>query len=105
MLARPEYQALAALAYDGTPDEVAANFRNHGYAHLDKVVLKESKNQQGDIEQALYCFDEALTQEGVTDREVLYELHMGRAKTNILIAQFGRVREDCLAARKYKETE
>jgi len=27
MLALPEYQALQALAYEGTPDEVAKNFK------------------------------------------------------------------------------
>jgi muconolactone delta-isomerase len=30
---------------------------------------------------------------------------MGRAKTNILIAQFGRVKEDCMDALKIRETE
>jgi len=30
---------------------------------------------------------------------------MGRAKTNMLIAQFGRVKEDCLEALKLQETE
>ena len=44
-LERPEFQALAALAYDGTPDEVAKNFLNHGYDHLNKVITKESKHQ------------------------------------------------------------
>jgi len=30
---------------------------------------------------------------------------MGRAKTNILIAQFGRVKEDCLDALKIRDSE
>ena len=30
---------------------------------------------------------------------------MGRAKTNILIAQFGKTKEDCLEAKKYKDSE
>ncbi len=30
---------------------------------------------------------------------------MGRAKTNILIGQFGRTKEDCLEALKYRDTE
>lgn len=30
---------------------------------------------------------------------------MGRAKTNILIGQFGKTKEDCLAAKKYRESE
>lgn len=72
MIEQPEFQALAALAYDGTPDEVAANFRNHGYDYLNKVITKESKNQQNDIDQALYCFDEALEQKGITNTDTLY---------------------------------
>lgn len=111
MLQQPEFQALAALAYDGTPEEVAKNFLNHGYGHLDKVVLKESKNNERDIEQALYCFDEGLDQlnrpkeEGTLSADTQYQLHMGRAKSNILIAQFGKTKEDCLAAKKHRETE
>jgi hypothetical protein len=57
MLDLPEYQALQALAYEGTPDEVAKNFKNHGYDRLNKVLMKESKNESKDIEEALYCFD------------------------------------------------
>lgn len=60
MLELPEFQALQALQHDGSPDEIATNFLNHGYDSLNKVVMKESKNNQVDIEQALYCFDEAL---------------------------------------------
>jgi hypothetical protein len=60
MMERPEYQALSELLHEGTPDEVAKNFMNHGYEYLNKVVLKESKNQTTDIEQALYCFDEGM---------------------------------------------
>jgi hypothetical protein len=32
----------------------------NGYEFLNKVVLKESKDQTTDIEQAIYCFDEGL---------------------------------------------
>lgn len=106
MLEMPEFQALAALAYDGTPDDIANNFRNHGYDYLNKVILKDSKNQQQDIEQALYCFDEGLDHaKEAKNKDTIYQLYMGRAKTNILIAQFGKTKEDCIEARKYKESE
>ena len=36
MLERPEFQALAALAYDGTPDEVALNFLVSIYPSLSR---------------------------------------------------------------------
>jgi hypothetical protein len=86
MLESPEFQALSALAYDGTPDEVAKNFMNHGYDFLNKVIVKESKNQQKDIEQALYCFDEGIDQKECKSQDIRFNLYMGRAKTNILIA-------------------
>jgi len=70
------------------------------------VVLKESKNNQVDIEQALYCFDEALEyQKDIKDTKLTYQLWMGRAKTNILVGQFGKVKDDCLEALKIKHTE
>eukprot|EP00347_Sterkiella_histriomuscorum_P012411 403368683 len=104
MLDLPEYQALQALAYEGTPLEVAKNFKNHAYERLNKVLMKESKNDTVDIEQGIYCFDQALEQKH-DDKDLLYYLYIGRAKANILIGQFGRTKEDCLEARKYKETE
>ena len=70
------------------------------------MVLKESKNNQVDIEQALYCFDEALEyQKDIKDTKLTYQLWMGRAKTNILVGQFGKVKDDCLEALKIKHTE
>lgn len=84
---------------------MAKNFKNHAYEHLNKVLMKESKNDQNAIDQAIYCFDQALEQKGHDDAELLYSLYIGRAKANILIGQFGKTREDCLEARKYKETE
>ena len=49
--------------------------------------MKESKKDQHDIEQALYCFDEGLDQKDqCTNKDTVYQLYMGRAKTNILIA-------------------
>jgi hypothetical protein len=41
----------------------------------------------------------------MTNLETKYNLLMGRAKTNILIAQFGKTKDDCLEALKIRETE
>lgn len=49
MLEQPEFQALQQLAYEGTPDEVAGNFKNHAYEQLNKLVLNESKNNEKDF--------------------------------------------------------
>ena len=44
MLERPEFQALSAMAHEGTPDEVAVNLLKHGLEQLSRVLLKGSKN-------------------------------------------------------------
>jgi hypothetical protein len=66
--------------------------------------MNESKNKNKDIEEAVYCFDSALEQT-FKDDELHYNLYIGRAKSNILIAQFGHTKDDCLKAKKFRETE
>ena len=60
MLARPEYQALINLAWDGTPDEIATNFKTHGETSLGKITLGHATNEQKEVEEAIYCYDQAL---------------------------------------------
>ena len=48
----------------------------------------------------MFCFDQGIDAK-CSDKNLLYELYLGRAKTNTLIAQFGKVHEDCLQAKKY----
>lgn len=49
MLERPEFQALQALAYEGTPLEVQNNFKNHAYDQLGKLLMKTTKNKEKDF--------------------------------------------------------
>ena len=95
MLELPEYQALMAMAHEGTPMEVQNNFKNHAYESLGKLLLKRSKNEEKDFQESLYCFEQALEQNtGDPDNE--YELYLGRAKLNILRNQCGHTKDDCL---------
>ena len=48
------------MAYDGTPLEVAKNFLTHAIESLSKLLLKQSKNEEKDFQESLYCFGEAL---------------------------------------------
>jgi len=57
MLERPEYQALMQMAHEGTPLEVQNNFKHHAMDQLGKLLLKKSKNEEKDFQEALYCFD------------------------------------------------
>ena len=66
--------------------------------------MKEAKNNNKEIEEAIYCFDQAIDAKAI-DQGILYEIYIGRAKANILIGQFGKTKEDCLQAKKYRETE
>ena len=55
--------ALQQLAYDGTPEEVCRNFKDHAFTALDKVVKKHTKSghhDQVECERALHFFNEAL---------------------------------------------
>jgi hypothetical protein len=36
------------LAYDGTPEEICRNFKNHAMESLSAVLLKEYKNAELD---------------------------------------------------------
>jgi len=44
MLDKPEFKALQNLAYEGTPEEVCKNFKNHALEALSALLLKETKN-------------------------------------------------------------
>jgi len=63
VMARPEFQALQSLAYDGTPEEVCSNFRDHAFEALNTVLSKQTKGPESDkleCERAMHFFNEAL---------------------------------------------
>jgi hypothetical protein len=95
------------LAYDGTPEEVCKNFRDQALETLSKVLLKNTKSHEHDkveCERAMHFFTEALDQD-YKDPETLWTIYMGRAKLNLLIAQFGRCKEDSIEALKIKPND
>lgn len=66
ILDKPEFAALQNLAYDGTPEEVCRNFRNHAMEALDMILKKYTKNKKHDqveCERAMHFFNEAFKQE------------------------------------------
>jgi tetratricopeptide (TPR) repeat protein len=104
MLEAPEFAALQDMAYDGTPEEVCRNFRNHAMDSLDMIVKKYTKNKKHDqveCERAMHFFNEAF-KTGWKEYQSLFTLYMGRAKLNLLIGQFGKCKEDALEALKIK---
>ena len=57
----PDLAALQQLAYDGTPEEVCRNFKDHAFTALDKVIKKHTKSGQHDLvecERALHFFND-----------------------------------------------
>lgn len=104
MLEQPEFQALMQMSHEGTPQEVAENFKHHAYEHLGALLLKKSKNEEKDFQESLYCFDQALEAK-CGDPKLEYDLYLGRAKLNILRAQCGLTKEDCLEALKIKDSD
>lgn len=95
ILQRPEYQALQEMAFDGTSEEVAKNFSDHGMSSLEKVLLKMAAVDSKEVEEALYCFDTGLEQK-CGNAKIEFKLLLGRAKANMLVANFGKVKEDCI---------
>jgi len=104
MLEKPEFQALQNMAFEGTPTDVAKNFKNHAYDHLSNLLLKKSKNEEKDFQEALYCFEQALDAK-CGDAAIEFDLYIGRAKANTLRAQHGKTKDDCLEAHKRKDTD
>jgi tetratricopeptide (TPR) repeat protein len=104
MLERPEYQALQALAYEGSKSEVAQNFLHHALDQLGKILLSTTKNKEKDYQEAMHCFEQGIEQKcGV--QKIEFELYMGRAKLHLARHNFGRCKEDCLEALKWKKNE
>ena len=104
---QPEFKALQDLAYDGTPEEVCKNFKEHAMEALHDVIMKNTKTAQRDqveCERAMHFFDQAFAA-GWKEHQTMFTLYMGRAKLNLLIAQFGRCKEDCLEALKIKPAD
>jgi len=92
------------LKYDGTPEEVCRNFRDHAFEALNDILMKHKKTAHHDkiaCERAMHFFDEALAT-GWKEYQALFTIYMGRAKLNLLIGQFGKCKEDCLEALKIK---
>jgi len=107
MLEQPEIQALQSLAYDGTPEEVCRNFKDHAFEALEKVLKKQTKGAEHDkveCERAMHFFKEALAA-GYKEYQALFNIYMGRAKLNLVIAQFKDCKDDCLEALKHKPNE
>lgn len=48
MLEQPEFKALQDLAYEGTPEEVARNFKNHAFDALNDLLNRKDKTKQID---------------------------------------------------------
>jgi len=107
MLEQPEFKALQELAYDGTPEEVARNFKTHAFDALTTIINRTNKNEKVDqveAERAMHFFNEAFAQE-YKEYQLQYQLYWGRAKLNLLIAQFGKCKEDSLEAIKINDTD
>jgi hypothetical protein len=49
------------LAYDGTPEEVQRNFKNHAMEALDSILIRSNKAavDQVEADRAMHFFNEA----------------------------------------------
>ncbi|ORY01014.1 hypothetical protein K493DRAFT_98637 [Basidiobolus meristosporus CBS 931.73] len=81
--------ALQSLAYDGTAEEVAENFKNQG-----NDCFKEGKHKYQD---AIKFYTQALETD-CGDKELMATCYTNRAAVNLALENYGRVLNDCAAA-------
>ncbi|KAK9727872.1 HSP70/90 co-chaperone [Basidiobolus ranarum] len=81
--------ALQSLAYDGTAEEVAENFKNQG-----NDCFKEGKHKYQD---AIKFYTQALETE-CGDKNLMAICYTNRAAVNLELENYGRVLNDCAAA-------
>lgn len=74
---------------------------------MTTIINRTNKNEKVDqveAERAMHFFNEAFAQE-YKEYQLQYQLYWGRAKLNLLIAQFGKCKEDSLEAIKINDTD
>ncbi|KAG8821778.1 hypothetical protein FRC19_007258 [Serendipita sp. 401] len=77
-------EALQALVYDGTPDEIATNFKDQGNDYFKSKRYRE----------ALGFYNQALDAK-TTEKALLESLHLNRAACNLELQNYGSVLRDC----------
>ncbi|EFC46384.1 predicted protein [Naegleria gruberi] len=82
-LDNPIAMALAELRYDGTPDEIATNFKNQG-----NNLLKDSKNPEMYYKDIIRYYSEGLEQP-ITDTRLKIDLLNNRSHIFTLMGNYG----------------
>ncbi|KAG8807622.1 hypothetical protein FRC17_004379 [Serendipita sp. 399] len=77
-------EALQALVYDGTPDEIATNFKNQGNDYFKSKRYRE----------ALGFYNQAVDSKP-TETILLESLYLNRAACNLELQNYGSVLRDC----------
>lgn len=91
----PDIAALQSLIYEGTPDEIAENFKDQGNECYNKGK-KYYKN-------AIHFYTQGLQQE-ITDNDLKGQLYANRAAVQLQLGNNGHVVSDCLEALKYSSS-
>ena len=97
-----QLQALQELLYEGTPEEIAENFREQGNERY-KEAGKETKKRSALFKDAVMFYSKGLEQSGITV-ELTTTLLLNRAAANMALQNYGLVKKDCLAVLE-KEAE
>ncbi|KAG2381645.1 hypothetical protein C9374_006029 [Naegleria lovaniensis] len=90
----PITEALAHMKYEGTPDEIATNFKNQGNS-----LLKETKTPEKYYKDVIQYYSEGLEQP-ITDMRLKVDLLNNRSHVLSLMGNYGRAIEDAKAALK-----
>lgn len=91
-----QLQALQQLLYEGTPEEVANNFREQGNERYGEAIKeRETKRRSVLFRDAIMFYGKGLDQDDITD-ELSIALLLNRAAANMSLQNYGLVKKDCL---------
>lgn len=91
-----QLQALQQLLYEGTPEEVANNFREQGNERYKEAVTeKEAKKKLVLLRDAVMFYSKGLEQSTLSE-ELRVTLLLNRAAANMAMQNYGLVKRDCL---------
>ena len=93
-------QALQELLYEGTPEEVAKNFKEQGNERYREAISEKDQGKRTSLcKDAIIFYGKRLEQNDITS-ELRCALLLNRAAVNMILQNYGSVKRDCLEVLK-----
>lgn len=90
--------ALQSLLYEGTPEEVAGNFKEQGNeAYRDALAVANDKVRRGRLFKSAVNFYSGGLEQAAIGRELRVSLLLNRAAVNLACENYGLAKKDCVS--------